>query len=334
MKLAASPVSKNAPFREPMKDQARIARDITYAQSAGSRGGRAVVRLLENATGRLALIRRVRGYQEEVARGADFWEVMCRRYGIGLEVIAGSLEGIPREGPLVVVANHPYGLLDGLTMGRVLSARRGGDFRIMAHAALKNAPDLARILLPVDFSETKEAAAANLATRAEALRYLGAGGCIGIFPGGTVSTAAKPFDLPLDPGWRSFTAKMIARSEATVVPLFFEGHNSRLFQVASHLHYNLRLGLLLAEFRRRVGTSVRLAVGEPIPRERLAAFGSDAKGMMDYLRKATYDLSPRPLAANRLGHEFEARYRRDGGGHLRQRLGRADGAGSGPGAPA
>jgi putative hemolysin len=233
----------------------------------------------------------------------------------------------------VVVANRPYGILDGLLMGRILSDLRGGDFKLMAHQVFRRAPELDRILLPIDFSETREAAAQNLATRAEALRYLGAGGAIGVFPGGTVSTAARPLGPPLDPTWRSFTAKMITRSEATVVPLFFEGHNSRLFQVASHLHYTLRLGLLISEFRRRVGTSVRIVVGEPLARERLAAFGSDSRAMMDYLRKATYDLSPRPLASNRLGHEFEARYRRDGGGHLRQRAWGPHGAGGGPQAP-
>jgi putative hemolysin len=317
-----------------MKPAARIAREISYASSAGTKPGRAVVRLLENATGRLALIRRAHGYEEEVARGRDFWQVICDRYGVGLEVIGGNIESIPTDGPLVVVANHPYGILDGLTMGRILSDRRRGDFKVMAHKVFQRAPELDRILLPIDFSETKEAAAANLATRNCALQYLAGGGAIGIFPGGTVSTAAKPFDLPLDPGWRSFTAKMIQRSEATVVPIFFEGHNSRLFQVASHLHYTLRLGLLISEFRRRVGTSVRIVVGEPIPRATLSAFGQDAKGMMDYLRKATYDLSPRPIAANRLGHEFEARYRRDGGGDLRQRPGRPHGARSGPGAAA
>jgi putative hemolysin len=194
-------------------------------------------------------------------------------------------------------------------MGRILSARRAGDFKIMAHKVFERASDLARVLLPIDFDDTKEAAARNLATRAEALRYLAQGGAIGIFPGGTVSTAATPFDRPFDPSWRSFTAKMIARSNAAVVPLFFEGHNSRLFQVASHLHYTLRLGLLIREFRSRVGTSVRIVVGKPVPRVTLDAFGSDATAMMEFLRQATYDLSPAPMVPNQLGYEFEAKYR-------------------------
>lgn len=286
-----------------------LARQISYAGSAGSRPGRAVVRLLENAGGRIGLIRRARGYEEELAQGRDFWDVMCRRYGIGLEVIGGTIEAIPREGPLVVVANHPYGILDGLTLGRILSARRGGDFRIMAHKVFERAPELRRVLLPVDFSETRAAAAQNLATRAQALEHLAQGGAIGIFPGGTVSTAPTPFGPALDPLWRSFTAKLVVRPGTTVVPIFFEGANSRLFQVASHLNYTLRLGLLIPEFRARLGTDVRIAVGEPIPRARLDAFGADARGLMAFLREATYALSPRPLPAHRLGYEFEAKYR-------------------------
>ena len=292
-----------------MPRPSRLAREITYARSASSRPGRAVVRLLENAGGRLGLIRRAQGYEDELAEGRDFWEVMCKRYKLQIEVIRGTLETIPREGPLVIVANHPFGILDGLVLGRLLSERRSGNFRLMAHAVFERAPELARVLLPVDFSETRDAAERNLATRAEALRYLSSGGAIGIFPGGTVSTAPTPFGPPLDPQWRSFTAKMVARSEATVIPIFFEGHNSRLFQIASHLHYTLRLGLLIPEFRARVGTSVKLAVGEPIPRLSLQAFGSDAKGLMSYLRRATYELSSHPLPSDQLGYEFESKYR-------------------------
>ena len=285
-----------------------VAREISYASSAKTRGGRAVVRVLENATGRLGLIRRAQGYEAEVAAGRDFWSVIVGRYGLSLDVVAGSLASIPANGPLVLVANHPFGILDGLMMGHVLSRLRD-DFRIIAHRIFRKAEVLDRVILPINFDETTEAVRENIAVRAEALRYLGAGGAIGIFPSGGVATAARPFGRPMDPVWRNFTAKMIARSEATVVPVFFEGQNSRLFQLASHLHYTLRLGLLINEFRARVGEPVRIVVGEPVPRARLRAFGSDSKQMMDFLRRATYDLSPRPLMSYEYGLEFEEKYR-------------------------
>ncbi len=286
-----------------------VARDISYASSVKSRRARALVRVMENATGRLRLIRKARGYDLDVAAGQDFWEVISGRYGLKLEVVGGALENIPATGPLIVVSNHPYGILDGLMMGRILSQRRDGEFRVLAHRIFRRSPDLERVILPISFDETKEAAKLNLETRAEAVRYLNEGGAIGIFPGGTVSTAAKPFSQPMDPGWRTFTAKMIAKSDAVVVPVFFEGGNSRIFQLASHIHANLRLGLLIREFRARINKPVRVVVGKPIPADRLAAFKKDPKGCMDFLRKATYELSPKPVDASRLGHEFEDKYK-------------------------
>ncbi len=273
-----------------------------------------MIRVIENTTGRMRLIRKARGYDEEVAKGRDFWQVICDRYRLSLDIVGGRLESIPREGPVIVVANHPYGILDGLMMGRILSERRGGEFRILAHRIFRKSPDLERVILPISFDETKEAARLNLDTRAEALRYLTQGGAVGVFPGGTVSTAARPFDPPMDPAWRTFTAKMIARSGATVVPIFFDGRNSRLFQLASHIHATLRLGMLIREFKNRIGSPVRVVIGEPVPQEVLACYRSDPIGMMDFLRRATYELSPRPLDPTMLGHEFEARHRsRDGG---------------------
>ncbi|MCU9839774.1 lysophospholipid acyltransferase family protein [Ruegeria sp. WL0004] len=291
-----------------MTAERHIARDISYAHSAATRGGRAVIRLMENTTGRLSLIRRAQGYEQEVARGRDFWTVIVERYGLTLDVVGGALSNIPQDGPLILIANHPYGILDGLMMGHVLAQTRG-DFRIMANRVFRKAEDINRIILPISFDDTREAVQLNLDTRRQALSYLGQGGAIGIFPGGTVSTGLHPFSHPMDPGWRGFTARMVAKSDAVVVPVFFDGHTSRLFQIASHLHSTLRMGLLIKEFRKRVDTPVRVVVGQPIGRDILDPLARDTRKMMDFLRKATYELSPTPLKSFDYGYEFEERHR-------------------------
>ena len=265
-----------------------------------------MIRMMENSTGRLRLIKRAEGYEKEVAAGRSFFDVMAKRYGLTLDVVAGSLSNIPRTGPLILIANHPYGILDGLMMGQILSQARG-DFRLLANSVFRKAEDLNRVILPISFDETREAMALNLETRKTALNYLSDGGAIGIFPGGTVSTAARPFSKPMDPGWRSFTARMIAKSGATVLPVYFDGHTSRMFQIASHIHITLRMGLLIKEFGKRVDTPVRIAVGKPIEPDVLTPFATDSKAMMDFLRKATYELSPDSAKRFELGYEFEER---------------------------
>ena len=281
---------------------------ISYAKAAQSRAGQNVIKLIENAIGRQGLINRAQDYDIEIAQGRSFWEVMLSRYGVSLDLISGSLADIPAQGPLVLVANHPFGILDGLVMGHILSMRRPA-FHILANSVFQNAPELAGTVLPISFDETKEAVKLNLETRAAALSSLKAGGAISVFPGGTVSTAAKPFQRPMDPSWRRFTARMITKSNATVVPVFFDGQNSRLFQLASHIHYNLRVALLLKEFGRRADQPVKIAVGKPISPETIAACSHDAQAMMDYLREQTYALSPQGVANAGYGFEFEEKYK-------------------------
>ena len=266
------------------------------------------MKVMENTTGRLRLIKRARGYEQEVANGRDFWQVMVERYGLSLDIVAGDLSKIPTSGPLIMIANHPYGILDGLMMGHILSSVRG-DFRILANTVFRKSADLQRVILPISFDETKDAVRENLATRKNALAYLADGGAIGVFPGGTVSTAATPFAQPMDPGWRSFTARMISKSNATVLPVYFEGQTSRMFQLASHLHNTLRMGLLIKEFKKRIDTPVRVVVGDPITQEDLKEFSTDSRAMMDFLRKKTYELSPTPLRSYDYGFEFETRHK-------------------------
>lgn len=287
-----------------LKHLRQAPREISYAYSAQSRVGRAFIRSVENMTGRIGLIKRALGYEDEVSAGRDFWEVMTERYGVILDAGPGGLDAIPTEGPLVMVSNHPFGILDGMAMGRMLSARRK-DFKIIANNVFHKAEELKEIIFPISFGEDREAQNQNLDTRREALRYLAEGGAIGIFPGGTVSTSRRPFGHPMDPAWRTFTAKLVAKSDATILPVFFHGANSRLFQLASRVHPTLRVALLINEFGRGIKTPLKATIGSPLPREEISKFSAHPHLLMDYLRDQTYLLSPDPLGSLDYGYEFE-----------------------------
>ncbi len=282
---------------------------ISYASSGKTRAGRAFIRTLENLTGRRAILKRAERHPRAIDEADNFWAEMVDLFSLELDVVRGSLENIPSEGPLVLVSNHPFGILDGLFMGYILSHTRP-DFRIVAHKIFGVAPQISDIILPVSFDANPDAVKLNLNTRKVAVDYLRNGGAIGIFPGGTVSTSLKPFGTPADPGWRSFTAKMITKSGATVVPLYFDGHNSRLFQIASRLNSNLRLALLINEFHRRIEDQVQICIGDPIPPEDMSEVMSNGRTLMDALRAITYSLAPQSRAHEEYGYEFEDIHRR------------------------
>ncbi|UWQ17008.1 lysophospholipid acyltransferase family protein [Jannaschia sp. M317] len=264
------------------------ARQISYATGARTRRGRMVIRGMELLGGRSGLLRRARGYDAAVSEGTSFWEEMCRRYGLRPQVVRGTLSAIPATGPVVVVANHPYGILDGLVLSLILSRARPGGFRVIANDVFLRAPDMADVVLPVSFDDSRAGRATNLAMRRTALSFLAGGGLIGVFPGGAVSTPARPFGPARDPHWRGFSAKLIRQSGATVVPIHFEGANSRLFHLASHLHATLRLGLLIREFGARTDGPVRFSVGDPISPAEIAAHPGNQTELMDWLRCKAY----------------------------------------------
>ena len=270
-----------------------VARDISYATSANSLIGQLFIRCIENITGRIGLIKRAKDYDIEVANGRNFWEVMVERYNIKINFVEGSLEDIPKKGPVVIVSNHPFGILDGLLLGYILSKTRN-DFKIIANRVFRKAKDLDEVVLPISFEENREGNLQNINTRNEAIRFLKEGGIVGIFPGGTVATSAKLFSRPLDPFWKRFTSKLILKSDATVVPIFFGGSNSRLFQIASHMSYNLRMALLIREFGRKVDRKVDVAIGKKIGSKYLQSYSKDLDGMMEYLRVQSYSLSNDP----------------------------------------
>ena len=242
--------------------------------------------------------------------------MVIERFGLSLDIQLGTLDNITRKGPLILIANHPYGILDGLMMCYILSVTRG-DFKIFANQIFYKARDLNKIIIPISFNETKDAIQTNVRSRRLALNYLSDGGAIGIFPGGTVSTAMTPFSQPMDPSWRSFTARMITKSNATVVPIHFEGQASRLFQIASHVHPTLRMGLLINEFKKRVDGPVGISIGNPIDPAEISKRSKNSKHLMQFLRRKTYELSQKSIDPSVYGFEFEGRKKRPNTGLLK-----------------
>ena len=287
-----------------------LSEDITYSNSAKSVLGKCAIKAMENLTGRIELIRRARGYQQLSSYKNSFFQAMAQQYGLSLEIASGSLQNIPKAGPIILVANHPFGILDGLIMGYILSEIRA-SFKIMAHQVFGKSTELKEYIIPISFDGTREAIELNIGSKKSAVTFLTSGGAIGIFPGGTVSTSKTPFSEPLDPSWRSFTARMISKSKATVIPVYFEGHNSRLFQLASHLSYNLRMALLMKEFKNRIDRPIKISVGRPIYHYQLETYSDNPKQMMKILREKTYAMGTRKLKGKEVptGYEFEEKYK-------------------------
>ena len=191
-----------------------------------------------------------------------------------------------------LIANHPYGIGDGLAILWPLPRQLGRPFKIMINNEVAQASgESGHSRLPVDFEETKEALKTNMATRKEALRLLEEGTTIIVFPGGGVATAAKPFGRAEELPWKTFTAKMIRSSKATVLPLYFDGQNSWLFHLVSKYSLTLRLSLLVREFRRILGSVITARAGSPIPFETLSGF-RDQKEIMDFLQTKVMEMAP------------------------------------------
>lgn len=204
-----------------------------------------------------------------------------------------QVQKIPKQGPLVFVANHPFGVVDGMALCKMALQARG-NFRILIHAMLCQDRDLAAYFLPIDFRETKAALKNNIHAKRLALEYLNQDIPILIFPSGLVSTAdRKGFGRVVDAPWTTFAAKLIRDANATVVPVYFHGQNSRRFHLASHVAEPLRMALLLNEVLKKFGHSVPAEIGDPLPWETLAEFNS-RQALTDYLYQKVQALAPTP----------------------------------------
>ena len=265
---------------------------LTYADPEDSRLKVALIRAVEVATGRLKLERIYRKLKADPSRIDAFFGDALRLGRINIDQDGLEASQIPTDGPVVFIANHPFGLVDGLMLCD-LAMRCRGRFQILLNARLCKDEDLDPFFLPVDFNETREALATNIATKRTALETLRSNGTILIFPGGGVATAPARGGRAEEFPWTTFTAKLVHQSKATVIPVYFHGRNSRLFHVASAIGEAARTAVLLFEARNKLGKTFRMTVGEPLSYSRLERYGGRAE-LTEFLYQKTLELEHTP----------------------------------------
>jgi putative hemolysin len=273
--------------RAPASPQKRQKVRFSYSTADQPFIQRTVIQAIEKIGGQRKLKKLYAVHQRNLSDGEDFFDSAIALLKLHIVFDRAALERVPRRGPVVFIANHPYGVLDGITL-TWLARQVRPDIKVLANSVLCQAPEAAVNLLPVDFAPTREARETNVRSRLAAQHWLREGHAVGIFPGGGVSTSEKPLKGPaVDLPWAPFTAKLVRAAKATVVPVFFVGQNSRLFQLASHLSLTLRLSLVFRETARRIGTTLTLRVGQAIPYSEIAHI-EDRAELVRELRKRTF----------------------------------------------
>lgn len=255
------------------------------AKASHMRPGDPRISLLAEVSG---LNRLERIYNElEKAPGSDFIKSLFHHLELHINVEADDLANIPREGGVVFVANHPYGAIDGLALMHVLDQARQ-DVKVMANFMLQQLEPLKDRFIGVNPFEQLTTRSSFQGMR-QALEHVGNGGALGIFPAGEVSSYRTDLKAISDPRWKAPVIKLIKHAAVPVVPVWFDGANSLIFQMLGMIHPNLRTLQLPHEMMRMRGKHVRMRIGKPISAKDIAAFGS-VEQFGRYLRAKTYAL--------------------------------------------
>lgn len=266
-------------------------RSLTYANSFDSPLTSTVIRTIEWFTGKLAIIKMIRAFEKKGApTGQPFWRAALDTMGIPLLTPEDELDNIPLEGPVVAVANHPHGLVDGMILADLIGRRRT-DYKILTRALLTGIDEVAAsYMIPVPFPHEPDAQRKSVEMRAKAMAHLKEGGLISVFPSGVVASSDSMFGPVIEREWNVFTAQMIRRSGAKVLPIYFPGSNSRVYQVANRISPTLRQSFLLHEVVKSCNKPQRPVVGKVVDDERMKMLETDPRGFMAWLREHTLSL--------------------------------------------
>lgn len=253
------------------------------------------------AANRLTGLSRLNGLYQRARQGTpdgDFLGNALAALGVRCELDPQRLAQVPGSGPLVVVANHPFGGVEGMALAQALRQRRP-DLRILANHLLGRIPELDPLMIHVNPFAGGAAARQNHAPLRQALAWLRDGGALLVFPAGTVSHLHLRARAVTDPPWQPTVSWLARRSRAAVLPVFVAGRNSAGFQLAGLVSSHLRTALLVRELLRSRQRKLRVQVGRSIGANELDELADDAERTA-WLRLKVYALARRPAAKPRL----------------------------------
>ena len=263
---------------------------LSYSNTFTNPVQRNTIKTLELLTGKLRLLRKVRQFEKMgIPVGQPFWKQALDLLGINLLTKQSEITKIPKKGSLVITANHPHGLVDGMVLAELIGKVRT-DYKILTRSLLTGVKQIDQFMIPVPFDHEENALKKSLEMRKSAMDHLENGGVVVIFPSGKVASSETMFGDVVEGDWNPFTAKLIQKSGANVVPIFFPGSNSRIYQIANQISATLRQGLLIYEVVHAMNKPQKPLVGSLIKQDEISVWKSDPRGFMRWLRERTLSL--------------------------------------------
>lgn len=227
---------------------------------------------------------------DQPAGEVHFADRILETMEVDYDVTDVDLERIPKTGPVVAVANHPFGGLEGLILASLLKSVRP-DVKLMANFLLERIPDLRDFFIFVDPFGRPDSARVNIKPLKETMAWLRNGGMLGVFPAGEVSSVNMRKGGVVDPPWSTTIARIIQKTGAPVLPVYFVGTNSLVFQMLGLVHPRLRTAMLPHEFINKKNKVIHVRVGQVIPSAKISALNEQE--LIDYIRMRTYHLKNR-----------------------------------------
>ena len=252
---------------------------------------RLIIKTIESLTGKKKLEKLYKDYSIDARNPNTFWTDILNEMEIEVVNKSHNKLIIPKSGPLLVIANHPFGIIDGLILCSLISQFRS-DFKIMTHETLQFLPQLKQFILPVDFSgQTKESKVLNIKTAKKAKEHLCNNGVVIIFPSGGVSIAKNLRSEALDDEWKLFPAKLIHQTKTNILPIYFDGKNGLLFHffAAKMKSQTLKYSTYIHETRKKIGKKISIYSGNLINYKEIEG-KKDRVELTNYLKETTYNL--------------------------------------------
>ncbi len=252
---------------------------------------RLIIKTIERVTGKKKLENLYNQYSKDNNNPQAFWSDILNVMNIRFKNKSYNKIIIPKNGSLMIIANHPFGIVDGLILCSIVSKVRN-DFKIMTHETLKFLPQLDKYILPVDFSgNDKTSIRNNIKTAAKAKKHLEHNGVLIIFPSGSVSTAKSLKSEAKDDEWKSFPAKLIHQTSTDILPIYFDGKNGLLFHLfASKMKSStLKYSSYIHETRKKIGKEIIIYVGNIINYDSISHI-RDRHLLIKHLKNITYNL--------------------------------------------